>query len=161
MSEQRTPFQPIDEGGHVGLSVHSCAGILHIQPAGEVGARCLVFILHALLKIANNAGTFVRTLEVLGECLLHVQPIADGFLRQVINPLTGRTRQHQWEVLDGNIGVTPGNLYRVAVILQPCSWLSGAVIGLDGLVNPETFGVSCRPYRRSKETWSQVWSFPG
>ena len=49
MLEQRAPFQPIDEGGHGGLGVHSCAGILHIQSAGEVGVRCLVFLLHAPL----------------------------------------------------------------------------------------------------------------
>src|SRR3954468_24681727 len=61
----------------------------------------------------------------------------------------------------GNVGVTPGDLHRVAVVLQPCSWLGGAVIGLDVLVNPETFGVNCGPYCRSKATWSQVWSFPG
>src|SRR3954467_9004984 len=49
MSEQRAPFQPIDEGGHGGLSMHSCAGILHVQPAGEVGTRCLFFLLHTPL----------------------------------------------------------------------------------------------------------------
>src|SRR3954466_2286401 len=47
MSEQRSPFQPVDEGGHGGLSVHSCAGIIHVQLAGEVGARCIIFLLHA------------------------------------------------------------------------------------------------------------------
>src|SRR3954468_11054555 len=49
MPEKRAPFQPFDEGGHGGLSVHSRARILHVQPAGEVGARCLVFLLHAPL----------------------------------------------------------------------------------------------------------------
>src|SRR4051812_4119224 len=47
MSEQRASFQPVDEGGHGGLGVHSCAGILHVHPAREVSARCLVFLLHA------------------------------------------------------------------------------------------------------------------
>src|SRR4051812_17379776 len=97
---------------------------------------------------------FVCTLEVLGERFLHVQPIADGSLRQVINPLLGYARQHQWEVLDGNIGVTPSDLHRITVILQQCRSLGGVVIGFYGLVNAETFGVSCGPYRRSKATWS-------
>src|SRR3954466_4100926 len=49
MSEQCAPFQPIDEGGHGGLSVHSRAGIFHFQQTREVGERCLVFLLHAPL----------------------------------------------------------------------------------------------------------------
>src|SRR4051812_19975794 len=65
------------------------------------------------------------------------------------------------EVLDGNIGVSPGDLDHVVVILQPRRWFSGAVIGLDLLVFPETLEVSCGPYHMSKATWSQVLSFPG
>src|SRR4051812_28761569 len=49
MSKQHASFQSFDEGGHGGLGVRSHAGILHVQPAREVGARCLVFLLHAPL----------------------------------------------------------------------------------------------------------------
>src|SRR4051794_10834185 len=100
----------------------------------------------------------IHTLKVLGERFLHVQPVVDGLLRQVVNPLSGRALQHQWEVLDGDVGVTPGDLHRVAVVLQPCSWFRGAFIGLDGLVNPKTLGVIRGLYYRSKAMRSQVLS---
>ena len=82
---------------------------------------------------------FVRSLEVFGESNLHIKPAVDGVRFQIIEPLPGRSRQHEREVLDCHVSASLRDTYCLEVILEPREWFGYAVIGLDILLEAEAF----------------------
>ena len=75
----------------------------------------------------------------------------DGVRFQIVEPLPGRSRQHEREVLDGDVGAALRNFHRLEVILQPCERFSQAVVGLEILLEAETLGEL-----RCSDFWAQA-----
>ena len=71
----------------------------------------------------------------------------DGVGFQIIEPLPGRSRQHEREVLDCHVSASLRDTYCLEVILEPREWFGYAVIGLNNLLDAEAFGkLSCSDF---------------